>query len=101
MTTTQAFDNSLKQQIYSMVSEALKDQLGVRHQVAAKLHTKYLLTINDVCALVGCNRNSVYELIKSGKLEAKKHGRFTVIERPSFDRWVSTLRDARESLAAA
>ncbi|WP_137403706.1 helix-turn-helix transcriptional regulator [Echinicola rosea] len=61
--------------------EAIKQsQLPIK-----KLEEKSFLSINDTCKLLGISRMSLYRLIKSGVVPAKKLGRRTIIYRKNLD----------------
>jgi excisionase family DNA binding protein len=50
-----------------------------------------LLSVEDVCNYLRVGRNTVYELIQSGQLKAKKAGRAYVITENALLNYVKTL----------
>jgi excisionase family DNA binding protein len=53
-----------------------------------------LRSIEEAQEFLGCGRSRIYELIKSGKLDTVKFGRFTRVTQRSLDRFVAELTAA-------
>ena len=53
--------------------------------------SKKAFTIPEVCMVSGLGRSSVYSAMATGKLQAFKHGRRTVIPADSVDSWIASL----------
>jgi excisionase family DNA binding protein len=50
-----------------------------------------LLNVQDICDYLSVGRNTVYELIQSGQLKAKKAGRAYIITENALLNYVKTL----------
>ena len=50
--------------------------------------------IPDACAVIGCGRTKLYDLIGTGKLDARSLGARTVILAPSLEKFVADLPPA-------
>jgi excisionase family DNA binding protein len=48
-------------------------------------------TIREACEASGIGRSSIYELLKSGALRARKHGKRTIILESDLRRWLKRL----------
>jgi excisionase family DNA binding protein len=48
-------------------------------------------TIREACEASGIGRTSLYELLKSGALRARKHGKRTLILHKDLNRWLDSL----------
>ena len=51
-------------------------------------------TVPEVVAMVPLPRSTLYELIRAGKIEAKKIGRRTMIPAASLRAWIGSLPNA-------
>ncbi|MGP2491079.1 helix-turn-helix domain-containing protein [Mesorhizobium sp. PUT5] len=58
--------------------------------------TAISFTIKDACAACGLGPTKLYELIKAGKIEARKEGRRTLVLADSLRRHVESLPSAAE-----
>ncbi len=58
-----------------------------------------LITVPAACRLGGFGRTVAYELIRSGRLDARKLGRRTLITAESLDRLVASLPKLQNSRA--
>jgi excisionase family DNA binding protein len=47
--------------------------------------------IREACEASGIGRSSIYELLKSGALRARKHGKRTLILESDLRRWLEKL----------
>ncbi len=50
-------------------------------------------TIREACEASGIGRTSIYELLKSGALRARKHGKRTLILQSDLRQWLEKLPD--------
>lgn len=55
------------------------------------MHAPIAVTIQDACRMIGIGRSSLYELIASGTIEARKSGSRTVILVDSLRAYVASL----------
>ena len=60
-------------------------------KTSSRANDSGLRSIEDAQEFLGCGRSRVYELIKSGKLDSVKFGRFTRVTQRSLDRFVAEL----------
>ena len=58
---------------------------------APNLSTRVTLTINEVCAVSGVGRTTVYAELKAGRLKSVKCGRRTLIPVDALRAWVNNL----------
>lgn len=56
-------------------------------------------SIGDACAVFGCGRTRLYELLSGGRIEAKKLGRKTLISAASLRAYFTSLPDADINVA--
>jgi len=61
------------------------------------MNTPLVLSIPEAARAVGLGRTSLYEAIRCGKLNARKHGRRTLILVTDLQAWVSDLPLAARS----
>jgi excisionase family DNA binding protein len=50
-------------------------------------------TIREACEVSGIGRTSLYELLKTGTLRARKHGKRTLILDSELRNWLASLPD--------
>jgi excisionase family DNA binding protein len=50
-------------------------------------------TIREACEVSGIGRTSLYELLKTGTLRARKHGKRTLILDSDLRNWLASLPD--------
>lgn len=50
-------------------------------------------SIDELARCIGCGRDTIYRVIREGRLKAKKLGRLTVIEADEARRFISNLPD--------
>lgn len=58
---------------------------------------KLAYTIEQVVNITGVGRSTVYNAIKSGQLEARKHGRRTWITSAALNKWIESMPMVRSS----
>jgi excisionase family DNA binding protein len=52
---------------------------------------RMVVTVEEGAYLAGVSRSVLYEVIKAGKLKARKIGRRTIILRSDLQQWLKTL----------
>ena len=52
-----------------------------------------LLSVDDVCALTGLGRTSIYGELRAGRLASVKVGRRRLVPRAALDAWIEELPD--------
>jgi excisionase family DNA binding protein len=61
-------------------------------------HSPMALSIEQVCAVTGFSRTTIYRAIKSGALVARKNGRRTFVSRTDLEAWLRTPPTVRQLL---